>query len=306
MTAPTLAMDTTWNLAGLITLNTTDTNGVEWIVHDDDGWFNAPGEKLNQGEWPSDHGMWDGQSYVDARLVTLPFTLSAPSRAACDAALRSFAAFGTTGQLVQLTVVEPSLTTFASVKRAQKPNVTRVTNTYAECQLFLTAPDPRRYSTSTTTASTTLAISSGGLDWTGGGAGGLDWTGGGSGGLTWGSGGSDGTCTVANVGTAPSSPLFTIAGPTDFGTLSNISITNTATGQVIAYSGVLNVGDVLAINANRFARSAVLNGTTDVWSGLSTSQWFDCPANGQLKVQFQGTATSSTPQLTVGVHDAYF
>lgn len=301
MSAPVLAMNTTWSIAPL-TLNTTDANGVEWIVSLDDGWFNAPGEKLNQGEWPSDHGMWDGQSYVDARLITLDFAVSAPTRAACDLALRTLAAVGTTGQLVPLTVVEPGLTTFASVKRAQKPNLTRITETYAEAQLFLTAPDPRRYDPSVSTASTSLATAVSGLDWSTGG--GLDWSTGG--GLFWGSSTSDGTCTVLNNGTAPSPPLFTIAGPTDSGTLVNPSITNSATGQVIAYTGTLNVNDVLVINASRFARSAVLNGSTDVWSGLSTSQWFGVPAGGQLKVQFQGTTSSLTPLLTVGVSNAYF
>lgn len=299
MSAPVLAMNTTWSLGGL-TLNTTDTNGVEWICTNDDGWFNAPGEKLNQGEWPSDHGMWDGQSYVDSRLVTLDFTVSAPSRAACDLALRTLAAVGTGGVLIPLTVVEPGLTTVASVKRAQKPNVTRVTETYAEAQIFLVAPDPRRYDLSVNSASTTLATAISGLDWSIG----LDWSTGG--GLNWGSSNSDGTCTVLNNGTAVSPPIFTVTGPTDSGTLSAISITNSATGQIIAYSGTLNIGDVLVINANRFARSATLNGITDVWSGLSISQWFGCPPNGQLKVQFQGTSSSLTPILTVGVSNAYF
>lgn len=301
MSAPVLAMNTTWSIGGL-TLNSTDANGVEWLCTGDDGWFNAPGEKLNQGEWPSDNGMWDGQSYVDARLVTLDFAVTAPSRATCDAALRALAAVGTTGQLVPITVVEPSLTTFASVKRAQKPNLTRFTETYAEAQLFLTAPDPRRYDPNVNTASTTLATGTSGLDWSTGG--GLDWSTGG--GLNWGTSISDGTCTVLNNGTAPTPPLFTIAGPTDSGTLVNPSITNSATNQIITYTGTLNVNDVLVINSNRFARSAVLNGVTDVWSGLSTSQWFGVPANGQLKVQFQGTSSSLTPLLTVGVSNAYY
>lgn len=301
MSAPVLAMNTTWAISSL-TLNTTDANGVEWLCTNDDGWFNAPGEKLNQGEWPSDHGMWDGQSYVDSRLVTLDFAVTAPTRAACDLALRILAAVGTTGQLVPLTVTEPGLTTFASVKRAQKPNVTRITETYAEAQIFLIAPDPRRYDPAVNTASTTLATAISGLDWSTGG--GLDWSTGG--GLNWGTSTSDGTCTVLNNGTAPSPPIFTIAGPTDSGTLSAISVTNSATGQIIAYSGVLGVNDVLVINTNRFARSATLNGSTDVWSGLTISQWYGVPDGGQLKVQFQGTSSSLTPLLQVGVSNAYY
>lgn len=304
MTAPVLAMDTTWNLGGVITINTTDANGVEWIEDGDgvEGWFDAPGEKLNQGEWPSDDGMWDGTSYVDSRMVTIPFCVNAPDRPTCDQALRTLAALGA-GQRYTLTVVEPGLTTFATVRRAQKPTVSRITSTYAEVQIFLVAPDPRRYNVTSSTSSTTLALpASGGLDWVTGS--GLPWTA--TTPLNWGTGGSDGTMTFTNGGTARTSPVFTIFGPTDSGNLLNPSITNSETGQIIAYQGTLFVGDRLVINTNRFARSVTLNGTTDQWSALSTSQWFSVPPGGQVKVQFQGNSSSLTPALAATVADAYF
>lgn len=288
----TALLDTTWSI-GRITFNGMDATGTEWWVETDDGWFNAPGEVLSQEVWPSYDGVFDAPSYRDKRLITLSGTVLAPDRYTCDQALRTLAAVGMSRALVPLTVAEPQRTYTVGVRRAQAPTVTRVTANAAEWQLFLVAPDPRRYWAQPNTATALVPSVASGLDWSTGG--GLNW----SPGLDWGTATSTGTATVANPGTAESWPIFTLTGP-----LLYPVITNPDTGQVIAFNGTLGVADTLVITTSPYGRTVILNGSTDRRSWLTSAQWFSASPEGMLTVALSTSSSADTGQLAVSVYPA--
>jgi hypothetical protein len=291
-----------WTI-GSWSANVVDANGVMWVSPSSTGWFDPPGVRGSDVDMPSADGNYSTPTHRTERVITIPGYCKAPTIALRDAAADQFTGLLAGGVLAPLSVQENSRTLTATVKLGNGCNLDPTSPYGFEWQLVLIAPDPRKYDNSLPPVSTSLAIAQSGLDWSTGG--GLDWTGGSTGGLVWGAGGSDGTCTILNNGNTAASPVFTVAGPTDIGTLSNISITNSATGQVIAYGGVLLLNDVLVIDSRAASRNATLNSQTDVWSNLATSQWFSVPAHGLLKIQFQGISASTTPLLTVASANTY-
>lgn len=289
-----------WTI-GSWSANAVDANGVMWVSTGSAGWFDPAGVRGSDPDMPGSDGNYNTPSYRVERVITITGYCKAPTTALRDAAADVFTGLLADGVLDTLSVQENSRTLTATVKIGNGCNLDPTTPYSFEWQLVLIAPDPRKYDNSPAPVSTGLAIAQGGLNWSPG----LDWTGAGSGGLVWNVGGSDGTCTIINAGNTAAYPAFTVAGPTDAGTLSNISITNLATGQVITYSGTLNVNDVLAIDSRPLSRSAMLNSQTDVWTALPTTQWFTVPKRGQIRVQFQGNSTSVTPLLTIACANTY-
>lgn len=283
-------------------------DGTGYLLDEDGlaGWYGSPKLKTTYTPHASSIGSYfDPLADFDVRTIAPTGSMAQANSTAFLLAQRALRAICPDGsQLYTLSVTDDAGTLTAQVQRSDAVLITPQSQLSCAFSLALTAPDPRQYDPNLNTASTLLPIAASGLDWVTGG--GLDWVTGG--GLNWGTVGSDGTCTVLNNGTAPASPILTISGPTDSGTLSNISVIASATGQLISYNGVLNLNDTLVIDTNQFTRSAVLNGTTDVWSSLSASQWFTVPRlsdGGQLKVQFVGTSTSATPRLSLTSPNAY-
>lgn len=269
------------------------------------GWYGSPKLKSTYTPHPSSLGSYfDPLADLDARTIAITGSMAqATSRAFLLEQLALAAICQDGSKLYALSVTDDSGIFTAQVQRSDAVLTTPESSLSCGFSLALTAPDPRKYDPSVNSTSTLLPGAASGLDWATGG--GLDWVTGG--GLPWGAVVSDGTCTIVNNGAAPASPVFTITGPTDSGTLSNIVISAPGTAQVITYNGTLNLNDVLVIDSNQFSRSAFLNGT-DVWSSLSASQWFTVPRlkdGGQIKVQFAGTSSSATPQLSVTSPNAY-
>jgi hypothetical protein len=264
------------------------------------GWYGSPKPKTAYTSKTADAGSWwSPLAYDDVRpIVATGELVQADSATFLDAQLQLAAICPDPSQLYTLQVTDDSGTLTAQVQRSDAILVKALSNVSTGFSFSLTAPDPYKYDPNLTPVTTALALSGGGLDWSTGG--GLSWP------LNWGTSTSDGTFTLATIGTAPSWPVFTVSGPTDSGTLSGISITCADTGQVIAYSGTLGVGDTLVITTNPATRSVVLNGSADVWSGLVVSEWFAVPAGGQVSGQFQGLSGSATPQLSAVAPNTYF
>jgi hypothetical protein len=304
--------DPTVTLNG-ITLHPPNADGTGYEIDETGlvGWYGTPKTKASYTPRPANAGSYFSPlAYADIRLIGITGTMVQATSSAFLLAQRALDAIcPDPSQLYTFQVTDDAGTLTAQVQRSDAVLFTPQSSLSAAFTLALTAPDPFRYDPNLNTASTLLPVAASGLDWSTGG--GLDWSTGG--GLNWGSGGSDGTCTILNSGPAPASPIFTIAGPTDSGTLSNIQVVDSATGQIIAFSGTLNLNDVLVIDTRSASRSALLNGN-DAWTSLSISQWFTVPGAtlggitvpGQLKTQFVGTSTSTTPLLTVTAASTYF
>ncbi len=301
MTAPLL--DTLWFLDGAV-FNSSDANGVEWWAPDVDGWYNAPGEKLHQQDRTNGPGVYDSTSYLDQRLVTLTGFINAPTRAARDAALRQLAALCTTGRLVQLSCVEPDNTYTVMVKRAQRPQVANTSATAAEFQLFLTAPDPRKFGLPTPLSTLMATSGVGGTQWQGPAGGtGTRWQGppAGTTGTQWSQPGSSGTVNLDNsAGTAPADVVVTF---TTLGLLQQPAFINMLTGDRVTYGQSLNAGDSLVINCTTGA--TMLNGN-NVRPNLTRADFFDIPARTVVPVRFEGGQPDATATMSITFSPAYY
>lgn len=281
------------------TFNPPAADGTGYELEDDGiaGWYGSPKPRVTYTDKSSDAGSWyDPNAYDGPRLITVSGTMIQASTVTFYQAQMLLSAIcPDPSQLYTLQVTDDLGTLQAQVQRSDAVLVKPLLGTATAFSFALTAPDPFKYDPLVTSGSTLLASTASGLSWP------LVWTP-----VVWGTSTSDGTFTTSNNGSAPSWPTFTVTGPTDAGTLTGVSITDTATGQVIAYSGALGVGDSLVISTNPATRSAVLNGSVDVWSGLVTSQWFAVPAGAAITVQFQGLSASATPRLAVAVPNTYY
>lgn len=288
--------DPTYSIGGLV-FGATDAAGVTWGVSTTSGWYDGAPMRLNQTVIPRGDGAYRANSYRGSRLITLTGWAVAPSKIAAQTARDALIGLYSVGTQQTLTVSDGTQVRTASVELGDAPkSAPHAAGLGFDWQLVLSAADPRKYDPQQITA-VPIASSSGGLDWAT--TGGLDWTGGGAGGLTWGSGSSSGTVSVANAGTADTWPTFIIAGPTDGAVLHTPSITDSATGRVLAYSGDLGTGDRLTITTSRYGRSVLLNGSTDRRALLTTAQWFPIPARTTSLIQFAGNTVSPTPQLSI-------
>lgn len=284
-----------------VQLNPPALDGTDYELEEDglQGWYGRPKPKdvltprtAGAGSW------WSPLAEPDVRTIVVTGTLAQASGMDLLAAEEQLSAICPDAtQLYTLQVTDSLRTLTAQVKLTDAVLVKPNSPTSTAFSLSLTAPDPYKYDPNVTPVFTTLAAAAGGLDWATGG--GLPWP------LVWGTSTSDGTCTLTNIGTAPAWPTFTISGPSDSGFLTVPSITCTDTGQVIAYSGTLAVGDQLVIDTNEATRSVLLNGSADVWSGLVVSEWFQVPAGGQITLQFQGSSGSLTPLLSAAAPNTY-
>ena len=122
---------------------------------------------------------------------------------------------------------------------------------------------------------------------------GLDWQD--TTGLDWGIPGTNGVMALANSGTAPAWPLFTISAGAN--SLVNPVITEQSTGRQLRYTGTLAPGDVITIDTNPFARTVLL-GTADRRPFLTKAEWFPIPAQGTTAAVFTADVFSATAQLT--------
>lgn len=289
-----------------VQLNPPNPDGTGCQLDEDglQGWYGSPKRRNTFTARSSDDGSWwSPLANEDVRVIPMTGELVGADQASFLLAQEALAAICPDPKvLYPLIVTDAAGTRMAMVQRSDAVLMKPTNVSSAAFSLSVTAPDPLKYDPNVVTGTTALAAGVSGLDWATGG--GLDWSTGG--GLSWGRLASDGTYTIRNAGTAPSWPTYTIYGPTDISSLTNVTITDAATGRVIPYTGMLSIGDSLVIQTNPANRSAILNGVSDVWGGLVAPQWFPVPAGGQVTVQFQGASGSTTPLLRVSSQNAYY
>lgn len=293
--AMSVIMLPTWDLDGL-TLNTSDPDGVEWIVEQDEGWDSAPAPRLSMMDRVTGHGSYDNDAFLEPRTIVLNGYLIAPTRTAADGAVRRLAAVGTSGARSVLTVTEPDRTLTSQVRLARRTEVSRRSSTCVAFQLSLIAADPRKYATDLHQLTTGAASPApGGVLW-GGPAGttGIQWNGPAeTTGVVWQSGsGATGILSLINAGSMPAPLEFVI---TDYaGDITDPTITDLSTGRVISYRGIVPAGASLVIDTE--TGSVLLNGSNR-GPLLSRDEWFSIPAYSQIEIEFSATNSSSASLL---------
>lgn len=284
-----------------IQLNPPLADGTGYELDEDGltGWYGSPKLKATYTSRPAGTGsFYSPLAYPDARIIGITGELVAASSVAFLLAQRTLAAIcSDPAALYTLQVTDDAGTLTAQVQRSGEMLVKPLSSIATAFSLSLTAPDPYKYDPNAITASTPLASSASGLDFITGG--GLDFVTGG--GLNFGTSTSTGAFTLANPGTGTTWPTFTFVGP-----LTNPTITNTATGAQLAYTGTLGGSDSVVVTTSPFARSVILNGGTDRWPYLTTAQWSAVPAAGAVTFQLTSTNPADTGSLVGSINPAYW
>lgn len=277
-------------LIGGITINgSTDSNGCDWILTKESGWFGSPAIKTARTDKPAARGLFRGNEFRGGRVMTIEGTLAAPNVNALRAAQRAIAGICPDPHAqYPLTVIdENGYGLYANVALDGEILTTPISALSVDFSLQLVAPDPRKFSSTPTTLTTLLAS-------------------GGSGGVmypvtypvSYGVPGAPGAVTLTNNGTAEADPLCVLTGP-----LTNPSLIRGDTGDTVTYNGTLTATDTVVIDFG--SGNVTLNGVNR--RPLVTAlNWFSIPAQTSIDLLFRSANVADTGRLSVTFGDAWY
>lgn len=299
----TLAWSAPGALPG-ITLDgqTPDSNGCVWLVEDYKGWDGTPPPRPLRTDRPFSSGAYRGPDYLSSRIVSLTGTIWCPTPAVRAATARQLAAaFTDPNTLYALTRTAELGAETLYVELDAEAQIDVLTTpdpgTVLSFSLQLAAPDPRKYSATSSSGQTNLPSTTGGLDWQS--ASGLVWTNG----LNWGTFVSTGQFLLTNSGTAPSWPTFVVSA--NGNTLNAPGITISINNSVLQYTGTLSPLDVLTIVTDPAKRSVTIGGA-DRRVFLTTAQWAPVPGNSSAVISFSASNYTSTAVLQGSLFPAFW
>ena len=104
---------------------------------------------------------------------------------------------------------------------------------------------------------------------------------------------------MINLGTAPTSPTFTITGG-----LSSFHFAGNNQRSTVDFNRVIPVGSSVTLNSR--TRRAVIDDQSDVTGFMSSQEWWTIPPGTTSVVQFTGTSPVGTPMLTGIVESSWW
>lgn len=293
--------------------NVRDSDGVQWILMEEKGFWGTPGTNATLSPRLNKHGQYRSPGWKKERIVSLTGRCYAS-----DYATLRRAESHVLGLLSDPTT--PGILTCYSEIGALTLEVYLdddilctpldiVSEPGVEFSIQVVAPDPRKYSPEAQTQTVGLPQDL---------ADGLDFSqvvapdtnsgiyfgvGSSTDGLQFGTFNGSGFMTLHNVGTAPASPVYTLYGP-----LTSPQIT-TDTGYSMRYNGTLAAGERVAIDPS--IPSVILNGTTSRRELLypAAFQAFNVPAslagvNGQLTISLAHSGAPTAGGYAVATYRA--
>lgn len=104
-----------------------------------------------------------------------------------------------------------------------------------------------------------------------------------------------GSVTVDNDGDDDAFPVWTITGPA-----TAVSLTNVTTGEVLVLSRTITVGDTIVIDTRERQQTALLNGVTNLWGGLTdaSTMWALEPGINDLTLTVTGSTSNTRVRMT--------
>lgn len=230
------------------------------------------------------HGQFAGVDYLGGRNITAVVEVRSPHPS--NNIWQAFSQALVAGQSAELPLVVqvPGLASGgtvqvnARVRRLALPMDRSYSLGAGNAAVEWHCTDPRIYSSTLTTLSTSQAVSSGGLVFPAVAP------------LAFAGSASGGQVVATNSGEFDAPWTATITGP-----VNDPRIENVTTGKVVGFTGVLNAGETLTISS--LDRTVLLNGTASRYSWLNpSSSWFDLPA-GDSTIRFAGTSGTGTMDL---------
>lgn len=282
-------------VVGGLTLNefdAPDEDDVLWLFDDVDGWHDGAAVEVDSPPRVISHGMFGQSGRRGGRTITVNGNMVAPDRAqAADAVdrLSSVLADGEFGRFDFYDVDQGWR--WANVQLAATPDLSWSTELHVRFQLQFLAPDAYRYG-QTSTASVGFAAASGSgavFDAFPGGV------------MDFGPLPSFGTLSVQNPGTAASSPVFTVSGPSPS---SGFTITDVSTGKRITFLGVVPAGATLTLDASD--GSVLLQGVADRLGDTLVEAWPVVPPRSVAEFLFEPLSGATSAQLAASVVATYW
>lgn len=269
-----------------------DTQGTQWHLTQLIGWQDAPNPRTSFSPRPGEHGAFDGPAFLESRVVTITGCAIATSWTAASQArdiIASVCGDPSLGLSTLIVYATGNPTMQALVRRSAETRTESLGDgILVAFSIILTAPDPRRYSTTLTTQFIGLPQPpTGGLAFP------LVFP------LDFGGSLAGGEMSLTNAGTMATWPTWQILGP-----LTGPVITNVTTGEQLSFDPafVVPAGQTLTINTD--AKTVVLTGINRR-DTLFAANWFRL-LPGTTAIRFT-SASGSDPaaRLTVSYREAY-
>ena len=255
--------------------------GIEQIV----GFHESPDVRSADQMRARTHGQWANIDLLGGRtiqatiIVTAPHPASATWQALSQALVAGQAAESTLTATLPGVAYGTTIQVGARVRRLSLPVDIDYTLGVGRAQVEFHCTDPRIYSSTLTTLTTTQATSSGGLLMPAVAP------------LAFSGTASGGQVVATNDGEFAAPWTAVINGP-----VTTPRIENVTTGATLTFNGTLGTGDTLTISS--LDRTVLLNGTASRYSWLTAgSSWFDLPA-GSSTVRFAGVSGSGSMDLS--------
>lgn len=278
---------------GPIELTADPTPVVDWALIGIEGWAESAEMSVPQTRRTISHGQFFQPGQLGGKVITINGEVRSKVRAFLTDAEETIAATLADGDLGTLTVYdEDAGMRWAPVQRLGSPSIKADDEPdVLKFQLQFLAPDAYRYG-QTSTASVGFAAASGSgmvFDLFPGGV------------MDFGALPDFGIVSVQNPGTAPSSPVFTVTGPTpDAGFV----IVDVRTGKRITFLGAVPDGMDLTLDASN--GSVLLAGVADRRGDTLVESWPVVPARSVAEFLFEPLGPASTAQLSASVLAAYY
>lgn len=265
-------------------------SGVRWELEPVEGWDDPTDTTGSVEQRANDHGGWLTPSYDTPRIITLKGTLRGFTWAEQSVAIKSLFAALPRHELVDLIVATPGEAPLtAKVRQQGKPLMDRA-GVVSPFSISLVAPDPRRYSIGTTTASTGLPVTSGGFV--------VDDSTTITNAFVTADSSTSGVITVTNAGNLATPWTATLQGPVPAGS----SVTLRSGGlssKVLRIPQEIAVGRTLVLDSD--SRSALLDGSEP---RVVTGTWFNLEP-GVNEIAFAAPSYDSGALFSVAFRSAW-
>jgi hypothetical protein len=277
---------------GKIELTADPTPEVDWGLETLEGWYegadiNAPGTRRANSP-----GVFFEQGLAGGKMITVNGFVRSTDRTLLTEAMDTISSTLADGSLGTMSVYdEDSGWRWAPVQRTGPPQISLLTRRIIRFQLQFLAPDAYRYG-QTSTATVGFAASSGsGMVFPLFNPGGF---------LSFGALPSSGSVSIQNPGTAPSSPVFTVTGPTPVG---GFVIIDSRTGKRITFLGSVPDNTVLTLDASD--GSVLLQGVADRLGDTLVEAWPVVPPRSVANFVFEPLGSATPALLTASAVATY-
>lgn len=265
-----------------ITLHAYATSG--WVYSGLTDWRGQVGNKIALTQRPRAVGGFPVDPIRGSRAISFTATYLGGSASEVEDAVDALSAVGASGRVLMTVTQSDETWRWVTVEVvAAADHFGRDTGTVT---VDLIAADPRRYQTGAW-QETSPPSDGAGLVWP------VVWP------AVWPGGGNPGRISLINSGRAPSSPVFRLVGG-----FTSALITCTETAARIGFDRVVPDGSYVDIDVS--ARSATINGQSDVSRWLRWREWETVPGLATRTYQLSVSGASGSPLLRGKVDSAWW